>query len=345
MAWDKTLTALTYRLSDIYFDSQEARLVAMRAGLDVGDIVYTGNVRNYWQNILTYADNIDEGAHNHDLIVGLLETITSPEERGKKDEFLKTVLNNYKTDKPNIADDKGPSVDDNWQEPESPDQLEKLMGSISTLQPISFLEQGLICARAVARIVIGNNVGTGFLVANNYLITNNHVLPNSAAAATATVQFNYQQNWLGNDLQFDSFTLAPEAGFVTSTDKPATKSLDFTIIKIAGDANAGYGQLLFSNEPAEKDDFVSIIQHPAGGPKQIALYHNVVTFANDTVVQYLTDTLPGSSGAPVFNDKWEVVALHHSGGWIKEPGLAKSVYRNEGINGQRIQEILDRIIA
>ena len=341
MPFNKTLTDLTYRLSDVYFDSVEVRLVARKAGLDVGDIDFTGNVRNYWQNILYYADTIDEGARNHDNIIKLLEIITSPEERGKKDEFLKTVLDNFKTGK--IPVDEGPSADVNWQEPETPDQLEKLMGSVSTLQPISFLEQGLICARAVARIVIGNTVGTGFLVGNNYLITNNHVLPDLASAATAKVQFNYQQSWRGSDLQFESFTLAPDKGFVTSTESPATKLLDFTIVKIAGDANAVYGKVSFSEDPAAKDDFVCIIQHPAGGPKQIALYHNVVTFANDKVVQYLTDTLPGSSGSPVFNDKWEVVALHHSGGWIKEPGLIKPVYRNEGINGQRIHEILNSL--
>ncbi len=343
MAWNKALNALIYRLSDLYFDSREARLLADRGGLDVADIEFDGNVRNYWQNILRYANNRDEGADNHDLIISLLETITSPEERGKKDDFLKTVLDNYKTGK--TSDDKGPSADEDWQEPESPEQLEKLMGSASTLQPISFLEQGLICARAVARIVVGNTVGTGFLVGNNYLITNNHVIPNSVAAATAKVQFNYQQNWQGSDLQFECFGLTPDAGFITSTDSKSTDLLDFTIVKISGNVNPVYGELFFSDEPAQKDDFVSIIQHPAGGPKQIALYHNVVTFANDRVVQYLTDTLPGSSGAPVFNDKWEVVALHHSGGWIKEPGVAQSVYRNEGINGQRIQEILDRLIA
>jgi hypothetical protein len=30
-------------------------------------------------------------------------------------------------------------------------------------------------------------------------------------------------------------------------------------------------------------------------------------------VHYHTDTSPGSSGSPVLNDQWEVVALHHSG--------------------------------
>ncbi len=30
-------------------------------------------------------------------------------------------------------------------------------------------------------------------------------------------------------------------------------------------------------------------------------------------VQYVADTMEGSSGSPVFNRKWEVVALHHSG--------------------------------
>jgi V8-like Glu-specific endopeptidase len=344
MAFNKTLTSLMYRLSDLYFDSVEARLVAQRSGLDVSDIAFTGNVRNYWQNILYYADIImDEGASNHNSIIGLLETITSPDERGKKDEFLKSVLNNFKKGITTI--DKGPSADDNWQKSENLDQLERLMGSVSTLQPISFLEQGLVCAHAVARVIIGNTLGTGFLVANNYFITNNHVIPDKDIADRVKVQFNYQQNWLGNDLQYECFNLDPKKGFFTSTDNKVTELLDFTIVKIAGDANAAYGQLRFSQQAALKNDFVSIIQHPAGGPKQIALYHNVVTFANDSVVQYLTDTLPGSSGSPVFNDKWQVVALHHSGGWLKEPGLSKSVYRNEGINGLRLQEVLNHLIA
>ena len=35
--------------------------------------------------------------------------------------------------------------------------------------------------------------------------------------------------------------------------------------------------------------------------------------ALEQFLHYRTDTAPGSSGSPVFNDQWEVVALHHSG--------------------------------
>ena len=57
----------------------------------------------------------------------------------------------------------------------------------------------------------------------------------------------------------------------------------------------------------------------------------MVTYVDDNVVQYLTDTMPGSSGSPVFNAAWEVVALHHSGGWFREPGGKEQLFRNEGI--------------
>ena len=75
--------------------------------------------------------------------------------------------------------------------------------------------------------------------------------------------------------------------------------------------------------------------------KQISLYHNIVTSAGVREVQYLTDTLKGSSGSPVFNSNWDIVALHHSGGNKKiEDDITISKYRNVGIN---INEIIDFI--
>jgi len=59
-------------------------------------------------------------------------------------------------------------------------------------------------------------------------------------------------------------------------------------------------------------------------------------------VQYLTDTLPGSSGSPVFDKDWRLVALHHSGGWIPEPGSRDRVFRNQGIHVDRVIEVLNQ---
>jgi endonuclease I len=47
--------------------------------------------------------------------------------------------------------------------------------------------------------------------------------------------------------------------------------------------------------------------------KQLALRENQVLDILENFVHYHTDTAPGSSGSPVFNDQWELVALHHSG--------------------------------
>ncbi len=76
---------------------------------------------------------------------------------------------------------------------------------------------------------------------------------------------------------------------------------------------------------------VNIIQHPAGRAKEISLQNNFVEYIDGNVVQYVTSTFNGSSGSPVFNDEWEVVALHHAGGDISEPTTQRRYFRNEGI--------------
>jgi endonuclease G len=81
---------------------------------------------------------------------------------------------------------------------------------------------------------------------------------------------------------------------------------------------AGYPWLKFipTVGKAEKDDPLNIIQHPRGGLKQIALRNNKVIeipSGKPDFLYYTTDTEPGSSGSPCFNDQWELIGLHHSG--------------------------------
>lgn len=66
----------------------------------------------------------------------------------------------------------------------------------------------------------------------------------------------------------------------------------------------------------------------------------MVTLADADIVQYLTDTLPGSSGSPVFNQVWQLVAIRPAGGWLTEPGQKEKLFRNKGINVARLLALL-----
>jgi endonuclease G, mitochondrial len=89
------------------------------------------------------------------------------------------------------------------------------------------------------------------------------------------------------------------------------------------------------------DDPVNIVQHPLGGLKQVALYHNHVAFVDRDIIQYLTDTQPGSSGSPVFNDAWQVVAVHHAG--RHDPSGKAPFIRNEGVRASVLLEALGKL--
>jgi V8-like Glu-specific endopeptidase len=47
-------------------------------------------------------------------------------------------------------------------------------------------------------------------------------------------------------------------------------------------------------------------------------------------LQYTTSTEPGSSGSPVFDDEFQVVGIHHSGGMLPEPNTQRRYLRNAG---------------
>jgi hypothetical protein len=99
------------------------------------------------------------------------------------------------------------------------------------------------------------------------------------------------------------------------------------------------GYLVLASGIFPKHFRVNIIQHPDGKPMKVVLTQNYVVHSTESRVQYVADTMGGSSGSPVFNQKWEVVALHHSGSPYPPESLAaaakkawKGRYRvNEGI--------------
>ena len=321
MAWSPALTALNHVLAGLYPLVEDSYRIVDAASIEPKFVAFQRKAIDNWHQILSEAEKRNKVMSL--VHVALLEFPTNP-----------ILIQASKGELANLA---GPVMtDSNWRTRIVGNALEKLMGKHSTLLPISFLEVGLDRARSVARIRLASGeLGTGFLIPNNVLITNNHVLPDAKHAADAVAQFNYQQSSMGLNLELEQFKLAPDEGFLTSEED------DFTLVKIAGDANAVWGNIQLVPIEIEQVERVNIIQHPSGGPKQIALYHNVVVYADASRVQYLTDTLPGSSGSPVFNNLWQIVALHHSGGWITEPGTKEHVFRNEGININIVREAVN----
>ena len=201
--------------------------------------------------------------------------------------------------------------------------LERILNK-NNLMSINYLERGLRVARSVARIRIRSSqgrtlgFGTGFMVSPRLLMTNNHVLTSRNDALFSHCEFNFQDDLTGRPTPTSVFELDPDLFFETD------RALDFSLVAVKERAREGSGDLrdlrlfgwsrLIEEEgKAILGEFLNIIQHPNGEPKQLALRENEFIDLLDNFLHYKTDTAPGSSGSPVLNDQWEIVGLHHSG--------------------------------
>jgi len=197
--------------------------------------------------------------------------------------------------------------------------LERVLGT-SDFLGIAFLERGLQVARSVGRVAIRGRTGspigygTGFMVGPRLLLTNNHVLGDASQAGDSVVEFDYFVRADGSPSTIKVFNLQPGVFFQTDP------GLDFTLVAVSEVGASGtplsaqgWNQLIPDEGKAIIGQWVNIIQHPNGEPKQLVLRNNEIVDTPDRFLTYRTDTSPGSSGSPVYNDQWEVVALHHAG--------------------------------
>lgn len=187
--------------------------------------------------------------------------------------------------------------------------------------PFWYLQAGLEAGHSVARLTVpryNNGVsakkaysGTGWMLSKSLLVTNHHVLNARDRGQGVASDEDFQTQGLKTEIEFD----VDGDDRVPYTSTPAAleaseAKLDFAILRIDG----GPAPLKLVAEPFKIVDKsfppLNIIQHPYGRAKKIAIRNNLATSSKGSTVRYFTDTDSGSSGAPVFNDEWEVVALH-----------------------------------
>ena len=205
--------------------------------------------------------------------------------------------------------------------------FERYVGT-NDLLSINYLAIGSIQARAVGRIRYFDKrehktaFATGFMVSPEIMMTNHHVFPVDDVAGfvamvdDATIEFNYEFDASGKPGEPIVHALDPSAFFHTA------KNLDLAMVAVRPtDISARHqlsqqGYLVLNGDlgKAGVGDFATIIQHPDGQQKQISLRNNeVIDNSLADVIVYKSDTAQGSSGAPVFNNEWQVIALHSAG--------------------------------
>jgi V8-like Glu-specific endopeptidase len=232
----------------------------------------------------------------------------------------------------------GPAI--NWRGPDD-QQLESLSWPVPNYLDVGFLMQAIDRAAAVCRVEIPGKqrMGTGFLIAPGLLITNYHVLQHPDVpgddlhqnAKDVTLRFGFITNAKGESVVGHPFKLADDPIRAASP----VAELDYVLLQVEESVKTADGiKPLFYQPPASSTDkALNIIQHPGGETLKLALSSNGLTgiYAETSRIQYVSRATLGSSGAPCFNGRWELVALHHaqvpkSSGSVREGILFSTIY-------------------
>ncbi len=176
------------------------------------------------------------------------------------------------------------------------------------MDPDTFLAQddvhGLAARSAVGRIEspLGIAMGTGVLVDRQLLLTCKHVVERilDCGLDHAWMRFGYKTGKYGVE-SGDVF----ELDLKTIVNHNAQS--DYALVRIFGEPE--YRTAPLSNAWLNTKQNVRIVHHPRGEPLQISDVGQIVQ-VDKKYIKHNVKTDYGSSGAPIFDLDWRVVAIH-----------------------------------
>ncbi|MGN6184726.1 MAG: trypsin-like peptidase domain-containing protein [Thermoanaerobaculia bacterium] len=218
--------------------------------------------------------------------------------------------------------------------------LEKNFGTDAP-QSLNWYRQGLDRCLSVCcvRHERGDAWGTGFIVRGAdfgfaddlLLLTNEHVL--SATCADA----------LRPGRTYVKFDALPERAAAKCVEIVwSNRALDATLARfdppLAGVNAISIDDDLDLPDPQDATARVYVIGHPHGGGLALSMHDNLLSGWDEDRVHYRAPTEHGSSGSPVFDDQWRIIALHHGGGRLQRlDGSGEFHDANEGFRIDRIR--------
>lgn len=237
-------------------------------------------------------------------------------------------------------------------------QRKEAIVGVNDMVAFEFLAGGMEAGKSVARLLVPrfkNGVavrastgapwlmqGTGWMIGPDLLLTNHHVIkarPDGESDASAA---DFERQGLETAVEFDYDTGKTSVSARVQAVVASSVELDYALLRLK--AGQGRPPLRIVRQRVEvlatTHLSVNIIQHPRGMLKQVAFRNNLVSGADRDTVRYFTDTDYGSSGSPVFDDAWYVVALHR--GAVYADNVSYQGKETAYVNfGSQIQSILD----
>ncbi|HVL04474.1 MAG TPA: trypsin-like peptidase domain-containing protein [Acidimicrobiales bacterium] len=208
---------------------------------------------------------------------------------------------------------------------------------------IQWYRAGLEASRSVVRIVrpLQGTVGTGFVLpgdavhpqwkGRSVVLTNFHVV-NRHGVWPGRAPGDLRAVFEDDGVQIRIREVLWESPHCTPGTNPPP-SFDTAVLLLESESLPAPSYEVSPGPPPNLAERVYVIGYPLGNELAFSLNDNTVVGVNSSLLHYRAPTRKGSSGSPVFDDGWRLLALHHAGGTelprLDETGTTHAA--NEGL--------------